>query len=512
MMGVGAYGKVAGVRLKQSAINMFGIDISPEENVMFLKVIDKCKMLEDHRDQITTELDVMAYLNQIGTNDASSSSSSSVRCHPLIASLYFAFQSKTKLFLAIEFVGGCCLDKYVSMQPPKAGQSIDEIIAKLRPRVNEKELTFIAAELVVILQYLHKNGIVYRDLRPDNIVVTPEGHLKMIDFGAACFLNKTKKSLSGSNEETAQDQSDESSAPKTINYSIRSLYSLEGAFGWKAPEMLVANDKQKNGIAAEGYGMSVDWWNLGVLLLSLCNRTSPFRSDRETLRYCKIIEEDPFEGVTSSSSGSRLRKSNRLSSSGGSRLVIDKNKRTSMIVSSTNEPVLVANMEDISENMRGFIFGCLEPDATARFCCDPNEDMQAVHLEARKHPIFESIDWEAIERGDPNVGMPELATGRNNKNMTMLQMFNEIKKPQYPNLEEFIKACQEEDAHLIIDATALGGLENKSVQRKDQALFKSYKYSRFKITPPAQASSSNLNLNDDVNSEPTEMRKEAEDE
>jgi len=117
-----------------------------------------------------------------------------------------------------------------------------------------------------------------------------------------------------------------------------------------------------------------------------------------------VIEDDPFEGVVNNSSGSKIKKTNRLSSSGdcsyyqqcaspntnlfkpgGSRLSVDKTKRMSVIVNSANEPILVAKVDDLSENMRGFIFACLEPDVVARFGCDPTiEDIQQVHSEARK--------------------------------------------------------------------------------------------------------------------------------
>jgi len=91
------------------------------------------------------------------------------------------------------------------------------------------------------------------------------GHLKIIDFGAACFLK----------DANAQN----------INYSIRPLYTLEGsfdfispyhltmlnvyqigAFGWKAPEMLVAFDRQKNGIAGEVTNLAI--WITYKLALS----------------------------------------------------------------------------------------------------------------------------------------------------------------------------------------------------------------------------------------------------
>jgi serine/threonine protein kinase len=74
------------------------------------------------------------------------------------------------------------------------------------------------------------------------------------------------------------------------------LTSLEGAFGWKAPEMIYAASTVEEGKGGsgggggeglKGYGMSVDWWGVGVVLMSLANRLVPFRNDREVIRYAK---------------------------------------------------------------------------------------------------------------------------------------------------------------------------------------------------------------------------------
>jgi serine/threonine protein kinase len=52
-----------------------------------------------------------------------------------------------------------------------------------KQKLSEQIAKLYVCEIVLALEYLHKKGIIYRDLKPDNIVIDPEGHIKLIDFG-----------------------------------------------------------------------------------------------------------------------------------------------------------------------------------------------------------------------------------------------------------------------------------------------------------------------------------------
>jgi serine/threonine protein kinase len=54
---------------------------------------------------------------------------------------------------------------------------------KKKKRLSEYETRLYIAEVILALQYLHSNGIIYRDLKPDNIIIANDGHLKLTDFG-----------------------------------------------------------------------------------------------------------------------------------------------------------------------------------------------------------------------------------------------------------------------------------------------------------------------------------------
>ena len=81
-------------------------------------------------------------------------------------SLRFAFQSQTKLYLISDFFNGGELFYYLS-----------------NGRFSENRARFYAAEIALGLHYLHSQGIVYRDLKPENLLLDADGHIKITDFG-----------------------------------------------------------------------------------------------------------------------------------------------------------------------------------------------------------------------------------------------------------------------------------------------------------------------------------------
>ena len=105
-------------------------------------------------------------------------------------SLRFAFQSQTKLYLISDFYNGGELFYYLS-----------------NGRFSENRARFYAAEIALGLQYLHSKGIVYRDLKPENLLLDPEGHIRITDFGLSKedVEGDTVKSLCGTPEYLAPE-------------------------------------------------------------------------------------------------------------------------------------------------------------------------------------------------------------------------------------------------------------------------------------------------------------------
>ena len=87
--------------------------------------------------------------------------------HPFIVKLHYAFQSEDKLYLVLEYCSGGSLTYYISKE-----KHFTEDMAKV-----------YLCEIILALEELHKRGIIYRDLKPDNIVIDGEGHALLTDFG-----------------------------------------------------------------------------------------------------------------------------------------------------------------------------------------------------------------------------------------------------------------------------------------------------------------------------------------
>ena len=98
-------------------------------------------------------------------------------------------------------------------------------------------MTFYASEIILTLEYLHHCHIVYRDLKPENSVLSMEqsGHIRMIDFGFAKVVKKR-------------------------------TYTICGTPEYIAPEILLN----------QGHGLAVDWWTLGILLYEMLAGYPPF--------------------------------------------------------------------------------------------------------------------------------------------------------------------------------------------------------------------------------------------
>ena len=108
---------------------------------------------------------------------------------------------------------------------------------------------FFASEIVLAFEYLHGMDIAYRDLKPENLLIDKEGHVKITDFGFA---------------KVVQDKT----------------YTLCGTPEYLAPEI----------IQSKGHNKNVDWWALGVLVFEMLAGYPPFYDDNPLGIYQKIMD------------------------------------------------------------------------------------------------------------------------------------------------------------------------------------------------------------------------------
>jgi protein kinase A len=151
---------------------------------------------------------------------------------PFIVELAFSFKDNSNLYMVLELVNG------------------GEMFSHLRKleKYSEEIACFNAAQIVLSFEYLHHLNIIYRDLKPENVLYGEDGYLKITDFGFAKVCNLRTWTLCGTPE-------------------------------YLAPEIILSN----------GYTRSVDWWALGILIFEMVAGYTPFFSDSQLKIYEKII-------------------------------------------------------------------------------------------------------------------------------------------------------------------------------------------------------------------------------
>lgn len=154
---------------------------------------------------------------------------------PFIVRMHFAFQSADKLYLVLDYLPG--------------GELFFHL--KRERRFEEERVRLYAAELVLALEHLHARDIVYRDLKPENVLLDPGGHVCLTDFG----LSKEAVATGGRTK------------------------TFCGTPEYIAPEIL-------QGL---GHGKPVDWWSLGTLVYEMLVGLPPFYSTDVNTMYDKIL-------------------------------------------------------------------------------------------------------------------------------------------------------------------------------------------------------------------------------
>ena len=92
--------------------------------------------------------------------------------HPFIVQMYESFQNDAKLFIVLEYCPGGNLSRILRKNKTNG-----------KAMLSESEARHYICEVILAIEHLHKNNIIYRDLKPDNILISADGHVKLTDFG-----------------------------------------------------------------------------------------------------------------------------------------------------------------------------------------------------------------------------------------------------------------------------------------------------------------------------------------
>ena len=157
--------------------------------------------------------------------------------HPFLVGMVFCFQTEERIYFIMPFIRG------------------GELFQHLRTEkfFKEDKARFYAASMGIALEYLHNHGIVYRDIKPENILIGEDGYLKLIDFGMAKMLKGNEKAM-----------------------------SFCGTPEYLAPEI----------ITGEGHNRAADWWSYGILLFEMLCGIPPFYCENTERMYDLITNAE----------------------------------------------------------------------------------------------------------------------------------------------------------------------------------------------------------------------------
>jgi len=158
--------------------------------------------------------------------------------HPFVIHFYGSFQTDKKLYFVLEYCPG--------------GELFN--LLRKKKRFSEERALFYAAQMVLALEHLHSKNIIYRDLKPENVLIDAQGYIRITDFGLS-----------------------------RMNVSGNDAMSISGTKEYLAPEVLLRL----------GYGKAADWWSLGNIIYEMIIGIPPFYTSNQKELFDRIKFANP---------------------------------------------------------------------------------------------------------------------------------------------------------------------------------------------------------------------------
>ncbi|XP_024017183.1 serine/threonine-protein kinase 38-like isoform X1 [Morus notabilis] len=255
IIGRGAFGEVRLCREKKSG------------NIYAMKKLKKSEMLSRGQvEHVRAERNLLA---EVGSH--------------CIVKLYYSFQDAEYLYLIMEYLPGGDVMTLLIRE-----ETLTETVAR-----------FYIAQSVLAIESIHKHNYIHRDIKPDNLLLDKNGHMKLSDFGLCKPLDCSHLSPIQENEvlddENLSETTDAEGFPDTTSgrrwkspmeqlkhwqINRRKLaYSTVGTPDYIAPEVLMK----------KGYGIECDWWSLGAIMYEMLVGYPPFYSDDPVTTCRKIV-------------------------------------------------------------------------------------------------------------------------------------------------------------------------------------------------------------------------------
>ncbi|KAG6545725.1 hypothetical protein Mapa_012686 [Marchantia paleacea] len=278
--------------------------------------------------------------------------------NPFVVRFFYSFTCKDNLYLVMEYLNGG--DLYSMM---RAFVCLEEDVARV-----------YIAELVLALEYLHSLGVVHRDLKPDNLLIAHDGHIKLTDFGLSRvgLINSTDDlsgpAASGIHVEESWQAAEEHAKQRER----RQQQSAVGTPDYLAPEILLGT----------GHGTTADWWSTGVILFEFLTGIPPFNAEHPQVIFDNILNRKiPWPHVP----------------------------------------------EEMSYEAQDLIDRLLRED--------PNERLGAKGAaEVKAHPFFKNINWDTLAR-QKAAFVPSPDTAHDTSYFTSRHSWNQIDARVFPEQE-----------------------------------------------------------------------------
>ena len=307
LIGRGAFGEVRLVRMKGTG------------ELFAMKRLKKTDIL--NKEQVThvrAERDIMARGDP-----------GDLQNNPWVVKLLFSFQDAHYLYLIMEYIpGGDLMNLLIKWDT-----------------FTEEQTRFYIAETIIAIESIHNMDYIHRDIKPDNLLIDAQGHVKLSDFGLCTGLETNKftqlyQKLSGQSTKLKDgDKTKPSREEKRATWRAKCrvmAFSTVGTPDYIAPEVFLQR----------GYTQDCDWWSVGCIMYEMLVGYPPFCSDTPTETYRKVMN--------------------------------------------WKETLQFPNDVDISPAAKDLII---------RLLCSVDERISLKHL--KEHPFFEGIDWTDVRSMKP---------------------------------------------------------------------------------------------------------------